>query len=129
MMNNKGFSLIEVIVATSILSMAVFWVYKMIGENSKIVINSNNYLNTSLLFPIIETCIDSTSITTSKYINLWNDYKSCNYSDSGVVNTIDNTDYVLHAEMKTDFPKSRIWEISISSDYTATATWFYKQKK
>jgi len=129
-MNKKAFSLIEVIVATSILSIAVFWVYKMIGENSKIVINSNNYLNTSLLFPIIETCIDSNWITTSKYIDLWIDYKSCNYSDTNIINKIDNIDYVLFADMKDNTPsKSRILEISVSSDYTATSTWIYIQKK
>jgi len=112
------------------LSIAVFWVYKMIGENSKIVINSNNYLNTSLLFPIIETCIDSNWITTSKYIDLWIDYKSCNYSDTNIINKIDNIDYVLFADMKDNTPsKSRIWEISVSSDYTATSTWIYIQKK
>lgn len=128
-MNKNAFSLIEVIVATSILSIAVFWVYKMISENSKIVVNSNNYLNVSLLFPIIETCINNSWITTSKYIDLWNDYKNCNTSDSSITNKIDNIDYILFANMKTDFPKSRIWEISVSSDYITTATWFYKQKK
>lgn len=128
-MNKKAFSLIEVIVATSILSIAVFWVYKMIGENSKIVINSNNYLNTSLLFPIIETCIDSSWITTSKYIDLWSDYKSCTYSDSNIVNKIENIDYILFADMKNILSKSIVWEISVSSDYTATSTWIYIQKK
>lgn len=128
-MNKKAFSLIEVIVATSILSIAVFWVYKMIGENSKIVINSNNYLNVSLLFPIIETCIESSWITMSKYIDLWSDYKSCTYSDSSVINKIDNIDYILFADMKNILSKSIVWEISISSDYTNTSTWIYIQKK
>ena len=129
-MNIKAFSLIEIIVATSILSIAVFWVYKMIWENTKIVANSNNFLNTSLLFPIIETCIENSNITTSKYIDLWVDYKSCSISDSSVNNTIDNIDYILYAKMDNDsLPKSRIWEISVTSDFSATSSWFYIQKK
>jgi len=36
----------------------------------------------------------------------------------------------LYAKMDNDsLPKSRIWEISVTSDFSATSSWFYIQKK
>lgn len=75
-MDKKAFSLIEVVVATWILSIAVFWVYKMIWENNKIINNSNNFLNKTALFPVLETCIEQSGETTwTIYIDLWTDLK------------------------------------------------------
>lgn len=129
-MNKKAFSLIEVIVATSILSIAVFWVYKMIWENNKIINNSNNFLNKTLLFPILETCIEkSGAITWIIYIDLWGDLKSCNTNNNEVINKIDNIEYTLKAEMVNDLSKTRVWETSIFSNFSWTSSWVYIQKK
>ena len=54
--NNKAFTLIEVIVATGILMISVFWVYKLIWENAKLINNSDNYLQLNLLFSPLSSC-------------------------------------------------------------------------
>jgi len=130
-MDKKAFSLIEVVVATWILSIAVFWVYKMIWENNKIINNSNNFLNKTALFPVLETCIeDSWVITWTFYIDLWNDLKSCIPETNEIINKIDNVEYILKAEMINDsLSKSRIWETSIFSNFSWTSSWIYIQKK
>ncbi len=130
MVNKKAFSLIEVVVATSILSIAVFWVYKMIWENNKVINNSNNYLTKTSLFPVLETCIEKSWITSwTKYIDLWTDLKSCGTNTIEVLNNMDNIEYVLKAEMKNDLAKTRIWETTINSNISWTSTGIYIQKK
>lgn len=129
-MNKKAFSLIEVVVATWILSIAVFWVYKMIWENNKIINNSNNFLNKTSLFPILETCIeDSWETSWTFYIDLWSDLKNCDIVTSETINKIDNIEYILKAEMVNNLSKTRIWETSIFSNFSWTSSWVYIQKK
>lgn len=129
-MNKKAFSLIEVVVATWILSIAVFWVYKMIWESNKIINNSNNFLNKTALFPVLETCIEQSWVTSwTIYIDLWSDLKSCDTNSSEVINKIDNVEYVLKAEMVNNLSKTRIWETSIFSNFSWTSSWIYMQKK
>lgn len=129
-MEKKAFSLMEVIVATSILSISVFWVYKMIWENNKIINNSNNYLNKTLLFPIIETCIEKSWITSwVNYIYLWNDLKLCDTQATEISNNIDNINYTLIASLRTNLPSSKIWDISIEDDFSWTSSWIYVQKQ
>ena len=57
--NIPWFTLIEVIIATWIITIAVFWVYKLISENTKIISNSTNYTQSILLFPVLEQCIEN----------------------------------------------------------------------
>lgn len=130
-MNKKAFSLIEVLVATSILSIAVFWVYKMIWENNKIVNNSNNFLQKTLLFPIIETCIqkNSYSLTGVYYFYLWVNLKECNSSNTYSWNIIDNKNFILKWELKNIFTNNNVWELAIEDDFSGTSTWLYIQKK
>lgn len=129
-MDKKAFSLIEVVVATWILSIAVFWVYKMIWENNKIINNSNNFLNKTALFPVLETCIEQSGETTwTIYIDLWTDLKWCDTNSSEIINKIDNIEYVLKAEMKNNLSKTRVWETSIFSNFSWTSSWIYIQKK
>lgn len=129
-MNKKAFSLIEIIVASSILSIAVFWVYKMIWENNKIINNSNNYLNKTLLFPIIEICIEKSWINSGiNYIDLGVNLKWCSINSSEVINSIDNVDYIFIAQINTDLLKSRVWDIIIKDEFSWTSTGMYMQKK
>lgn len=129
-MDKKAFSLMEVIIATSILSISVFWVYKMIGENNKIIKNSNNFLNKTLLFPVIEVCIKKSWIVNWKnYIDLWVDLKSCSTQNTEIVNKIDNIEYILIAELRSDLSTSKIWDISVEDDFSWTSTWIYIQKE
>jgi prepilin-type N-terminal cleavage/methylation domain-containing protein len=117
--NSKAFSLIELVVATSILTIAVFWVYKLIWESMKLVTNSNISTKTALLFPVVETCVKHLDLKTDSYIFIWDDYKTCEKSDNSKINKIDNIDYI--------FEVKNIWtdtgEIIITSDYWTT-TWY-----
>jgi len=129
-MDKKAFSLMEVIIATSILSISVFWVYKMIGENNKIIKNSNNFLNKTLLFPVIEVCFKKSWIVNWKnYIDLWIDLKSCWTQNTEIKNKIDNIEYILIAELRSDLSTSKIWDISVEDDFSWTSTWIYIQKE
>jgi len=56
--NKIAFTLVEVVVATSILMVSVFGVYKLIGENMKLINNNDNYLQLHSLFPALESCIE-----------------------------------------------------------------------
>lgn len=115
----KWFTIIEIIIATWILTISVFWVYKLISENNKMINNSNIYLNTSMMWPMVENCIKnlSPSIWSKIFFNLWDDYKNCNYSTVKTTNTIDNIDYILSAEW-INKPIWTIWNINIYSDLT-----------
>lgn len=123
MINKKWFTIIEIIVATWILTVSVFWVYKLISENNKIIYNSNTYLNANMMIPLIENCIKNRSPSTQSssltqyYFDLWSDYKDCREYNNEVINTIDSIDYILSAQW-IDNPIWTIWDINIYSDLT-----------
>lgn len=117
MKKNKAFSLIEVVMATFILSVAVFGIYKLIAENTKIINNSDEYTKASFLFAVVENCIENTDYKTW-YLDLWIDLKECNFNPTEKINTIDNVDYTLKYENNI---------ISVSSDFIWTLTWEYKK--
>ena len=131
--SNKGFTLIEVIIASSILTIAVFWSYKLIWENTKIISNSSNYLQTNTLFPTIENCIENiwwdwfaSKLVNDKYfLYLWADYNNCTLTNSW--NTIDGIDYKIDMGIiSTNLPNSIDFEIKIEWDWVKSATWIYK---
>ena len=128
---NKWFSLIEVIVASSILSISVFGVYKLIWENTKIINNSSNSVQLNYFFPIIEECIAniwfwnfSHTIWYEYDFNLWLNNNECSTWTLNKVN-IDNIDYDIKWVIK-DYQLNYIdWELSISSWLSNTLTWKY----
>jgi Tfp pilus assembly protein PilV len=128
----KAFSLIEVIIATWIISVTVFWVYKLIWENTKIISNSWNYLQANSLFPVLEECIENINSDFSKQsgsynIFLWDSLTWC--TNNTDLNIIDNIEYNLSATITSTWSKFIDWELSISSDEVKTMTWSYKQIK
>lgn len=93
--NNKAFSLIEVIVASVILSIAFFWVFKLIWENQKLINNSDNYSRANSIFITFQECLKYNKNTNNNfYVNIDN----CDNSSSEIINTIDNIDYILYWE-------------------------------
>ena len=92
-----AFSLVEVIVATWILSITVFWIYKMLWENNKLIQNSNNTLTTSFMFENTKQCLkwQASSINENTFLNFWKDFKSCNFTTNETKTTIDNIDYYI----------------------------------
>ncbi len=131
--NKKAFSLIEVIIAASILSVTVFWVYKLIWENAKLINNSWNYLQLNTLFPALEECMKSKPMSiypnswTIKF-NFWSDLNWCEISiptSTGV--TIDNIEYILEWKIiDNQSPEYIDWELKIEWDWVGTSTGTFK---
>ena len=123
--NINAFSLIEIIMASAILSITVFWVYKLIWENSKLMNNSENYLQLNSLFPVFQECIknkwySSFSDNTTTKFNFWDNLNWCK-TDSSTWVVIDNIEYFLEAKIesgnkKTDFID---FELQIEWDWVA----------
>ena len=92
---NKAFSIIEVITASLILSIAVFWVFKLISENEKIINNSDNYNTATSLFLPFTECMEniwSWSLNNSAfYIKIDN----CSATSNKTYNKINNIEYEL----------------------------------
>jgi len=132
--NNYWFSLIEIIIATSIITITVFWVYKLISENTKIINNSWEYLQANSLFNTIEECIkNKVSIPYNNsspiYFYLNNDYMGCQLNTTSSWNIIDSIEYVLWANLTDTWTNYNEWEIFIKSDTIKTQTWHYEQTK
>ncbi len=123
------FTLIEVIIASAILSITVFWVYKLIWENSKLINNSDNYLIMNNLFLNLEECIKSKKnyfLTKSNWstekINFWNDLKSCNTWSTDIVK-INNIEYFLNTKITAKVSNYIDFELKIEWD------WIWVEKK
>jgi prepilin-type N-terminal cleavage/methylation domain-containing protein len=134
MENKKAFTLIEVLIATSILTIAVFWVYKLIWENTKIINNSDNYLQANSLFPSITECIENIWFDTFKAItqntyqfHFWATETWC-ITGNDIV-TLDNIEYTLNGYITWSGSNYIDWNIQISSDSIWKLTETYKQIK
>lgn len=118
MNSKKAFSLIETIIATGILSITVFWIYKLIWENNKIVANSNNFLTQNLVYENAEECLKWEDFDWKKFIDFWNDLKSCNIWNTEKTTTIDNIDYTISANSVKLNWKIVFWKIKVDSSVT-----------
>jgi prepilin-type N-terminal cleavage/methylation domain-containing protein len=92
----KAFSLIEVITATVILSIAVFWVFKLIWENQKILNNTNNYNTTSSLFLDFQECIKNNSWSISDNEKFYMNINDCKTWSTNTWITLNNIEYTLY---------------------------------
>ncbi|QFR39187.1 prepilin-type N-terminal cleavage/methylation domain-containing protein [Candidatus Gracilibacteria bacterium 28_42_T64] len=133
--NKKAFSLVEVIVAATILSISVFGVYKLIGENNKLLHNSGNYLQANMLFiPFIE-CLDnigfdsfSGSSTQNYTFNFGSDKTGC-FTGSIDVVELDNIEYELSGVITGSGSEFIDWDLQISNDNIGVIENTYKQIK
>ena len=135
---NNAFSLIEVVIATSVISITVFWIYKLMWENNKIIANSSSYLQVNSLFPTLEECIEN--IWFSYFNSHWATEYNFNFWDPNLMDEckvfwtdeiiIDDINYSLTWTITNKVADKYIeWELSIASDNTKTMTWYYKQIK
>jgi len=129
------FTLIEVIIASAILSVTVFWVYKLIWENTKLINNSGNYLQLNNLFLNLEECIknkksDFTSLTiwTTKKINFWNTSTWCVIWNSNPV-SIDNIDYFLETKITWTWSSYIDFELKIEWDWILVEKKYFRLLK
>lgn len=60
---NQAFTLIEVIVATSILTLSIFGIYKLIGENMRLIGNSSALSTSAILLNDTKECLKSFGYT------------------------------------------------------------------
>ena len=136
--NINWFSLIEVIVATSILTIAVFWIFKLIWENSKILANSQNYIQANLLLQPSKECLDfllkNSDLNTMKttlswaYLDLSNFTWVCTIWSNSTVNTLDSIDYSIYIEKNNEWSDFVDWKINILSDVINPLYFDYLQK-
>jgi hypothetical protein len=127
MINNRtAFSLVEVIVATSILTIAVFWVFKLIAENSKIISLSQNYIQANLLLQPSKECLDyllkdngiisMKNESTPFYLDLNSFSWVCSIWTNTSVNNLDNIDYIIYVEKNNEWIDFIDWKININSE-------------
>ncbi|MDD5770614.1 MAG: prepilin-type N-terminal cleavage/methylation domain-containing protein [Candidatus Gracilibacteria bacterium] len=99
--SNKAFSIIEIIISTVILTIGVFGVYKLIGNNMSLLSNNEIFLQQNMLFNPFKECLKaigynslsgSYSVGSGFSVNFGNDNLGCftgsfdsNYSFSGVI--------------------------------------------
>jgi len=135
MKNKKAFTLIEVVVATSILMISVFWVYKLIGENAKLINNNDNYLQLHSLFPTLKSCIDeiwyySTNVWDIKKYDFWSDMLWCSKSINNPLKVIlDNIEYNLSSKVLSWGIDFIDFELKISGEGVWSYTGSYKLLK
>lgn len=122
--NKRAFSLIEIIIASSILSITVFWVYKLISENYKLINNSENYLQINNLFLVFQECIKNKNYTTfsgdtlneKRKFNFWTDLKWCEIVTSSWV-ILNNIEYYLSSETTGTWINYIDFELKIEWDW------------
>ena len=120
--NNKWFSLIEVIVATSILTIAVFWVFKLIAENSKMLSNSNNFMQANFLLQPVMECLDNIWLITLQpllspvYIDLGLNWTECSVGTNNTILILDNIEYQIYADKTGNGIDFIDWNIVVDSN-------------
>lgn len=115
MKKKKAFSLIEIIVSIWIISVTIFWIYKLIWENNKIIANSNIFLIQNLLYDNAKECLNWENFD-NIFIDFWDDLKSCNFSNSEKITKIDNIEYIIQAKSQKSWTKVIFWKINIESN-------------
>lgn len=107
--SKKGFSIIEAVVSTIILTIWVFWIYKLIWNNMNLLSNNETYITMSTLAKNFKECsnyfwYDSLSSYSSWDIfsvNFWNDNNWCftwSYNNDFYFSWVilDNKEYFLY---------------------------------
>lgn len=131
MKNSKGwFSLVEIIVATIVLTVWVFWIYKLFWNNISILSNNDNYLNQINLQTPFRECVkniwytnftSSYSVGNSFSVNFWSDNMWCFtwsystwYSFSWI--NIDWVDYFLYWTLTSTDSKKVTLDLNIYNE-------------
>jgi hypothetical protein len=119
--NKKAFSFTEVITSAIILSIAVFWVFKLIWENQKLINNSEKYKTATSLFTPFKECIkniySTTTIKNTFYINLNN----CTSEATETWIILDNIEYILYwswTTWKNFILEIESWNLILKQEYT-----------
>ena len=132
--HKKAFSLIEVLVSMSILSIAVFWVYKLIWENTKLISNSDNYVQLNNLFYPLQECLNYLDFSNFPDKNIWYNFNfwptntNCLVWNSNIV-SFDNIGYNLSWEITQSWSNFLDWSLKITADWVWVQTQDFRQIK
>ena len=133
--NMSWFTLVEVMVATSILMLSVFWVYKLIWENAKLINNNDNYVQLNSLFLPLESCIEKIwydgfwdkTIWKVYDFDFWNSQMNwCTNSSLSWIIILDNLEYYLSSTVLQSWVDFMDFETKIFADWVWSYTWSYK---
>jgi len=131
--NNKWFSLIEVVIATWIITISVFWVYKLIWENTKIINISSNILQQNSLVWVLKECIRNIEFWTyiiwqEHNFNLWANLDEClTWTINKVI--VDNIEFELKWKIMEVWTEYIIWEYLVNNWLSYSLTWTFVQIK
>jgi prepilin-type N-terminal cleavage/methylation domain-containing protein len=119
----KAFSLIEVLTASIILSIAVFWIFKLIWENTKLINNSENYSQAAGLFIPFEECLNYLDFSNFSNKNIWTKYNFNFWALNNfclIWNTnkieLDNINYELSWKITWSWSNYLNWQLKIFSE-------------
>lgn len=129
--SKSWFSILEVVVSSIILSLSVFWIYKLMAENNRIIDNSNNYLDANLLTTNVISCIENIWFDTFKNSNFdsqtWSFYfhgsltgkcmtwaYDTNYTFNSV--KLNDLDYYIYWKIIKTWTSSLDWSIWVYND-------------
>lgn len=109
----KWFSIIEIVISTAILTIWVFWVYKLIWNNMNFIANNENLLQLNMLYIPFRECIKSIWYNSLSWnynswdsfsINFWSDNMWCftwiyntTYDFSWVI--LQNQEYFMYGKI------------------------------
>ncbi len=129
--SKNAFSIIEVVVSSIILSLSVFWIYKLIAENNKLINNSNNFLDANILITNSITCLENFWFDNLKSSNfnsqIWSIYfentltgkcltwtYDSDYSFTWVI--LNNLDYYLYAKITGSWSDYLYWNLWVYNE-------------
>ncbi len=111
--SKSAFSIIEIIISASILTVWVFWVYKLIWNNMNYIANNENLLQLNMLYNPMRECIKSIwynslswsyNVWSGFSINFWTDNMWCftgtynkTYDFSWIL--LDKNEYFLYSKV------------------------------
>jgi Tfp pilus assembly protein PilV len=103
--NKKAFSLVELIIATIVLTIGVFWVSALLTNTQNNINNVENFSKKETLFYSVFECFKSEKDFSNStdwatfYVNFWTDLKECDVNSTKTATTINNLDYYFKVEV------------------------------
>lgn len=122
MQNKSGFTLVEVLVASLILSVVVFGILRLVNNDTKQASNLDKNTESYQIFNNSLECIKSfwynylSSNTATQSLNFWSNWDNC------LTWSYDSNYTFSWIEMKSYFDKKQWWS-NIYWSYFKTSTW------
>ena len=112
------------VIASSILSVIVFGIYRLVWENYKISNNSDNLIESNIFFEPLENCIKKiwfftfkTSNQINYEFNFWDSLTWCLIWNSNTI-VLNDLEYKLSWEITNSWSSFINWDLQVSSENT-----------